>query len=267
MNFYKHHIGDYAKKTADLSMIEQGAYLLMLHAYYGTEKPLPFGRDLYRICRAFGKKERQAVDKVADRFWTKTDKGFVNGRAFEEIENAAKFAETAKENGKKGGRPAKPDGLLSGNRTGSKNKPDGKAIQTPDSISQTPDTRIGKDTTASATPKKVAPDWLAEFQMLYPERGGAQEWSKAIKAGNARLREGHSPAEFLEGARRYHEFCRITGKIGTEYVKQAATFLGPGKAFSEKWDPPATKSDVRLTSNLSAAEDFMRRTEPKNETH
>jgi uncharacterized protein YdaU (DUF1376 family) len=82
MNFYKHHIGDYAKKTAHLTVLEHGAYLLMLHAYYGTEKPLPFGRDLYRICRAFGKKERAAVDKVAAQFWTRTDAGYVNGRAF-----------------------------------------------------------------------------------------------------------------------------------------------------------------------------------------
>lgn len=133
MNFYKHHIGDYAKKTSALTVIEHGAYLLMLHAYYGTEKPLPFGQDLYRICRAFGKKERAAVDKVADLFWTRTDTGYVNGRAFEEIEIASELAEIAQENGKKGGRPKKPSGLSENNPAGLISEPSGKAIQTPDS--------------------------------------------------------------------------------------------------------------------------------------
>lgn len=136
MNFYKHHIGDYAKKTAHLTVLEHGAYLLMLHAYYGTEKPLPFGRDLYRICRAFGKKERAAVDKVADQFWTRTDVGYVNGRAFEEIKEASELSDIARENGKLGGRPKKPSGLSENNPAGSFLEPSGKAIQTPDSIIQ-----------------------------------------------------------------------------------------------------------------------------------
>lgn len=110
MNFYKHHIGDYAKKTGALSMTEHGAYLLMLHAYYGTEKPLPFGRDLYRICRAFEKKEQHAIDKIAELFWTKTEDGYINGRAFEEIETATKSAEHSRQAGKLGGNPKKKAG-------------------------------------------------------------------------------------------------------------------------------------------------------------
>jgi uncharacterized protein YdaU (DUF1376 family) len=146
LNFYKHHIGDYAKKTGALSMTEHGAYLLMLQAYYGTEKPLPFGRDLYRICRAFGKKERAAVDKVAALFWKRTEAGFVNGRAFEEIEIASELSDIARENGSKGGRPKKPSGLIYENPAGSEKEPNAKAIQTPDSRLQTPysekDTRL-----------------------------------------------------------------------------------------------------------------------------
>lgn len=143
MNFYKHHIGDYAKKTGALSMMEHGAYLLMLHAYYATEKPLPFGRDLYRICRAFEKKERASVDKILSMFWTRTDEGFVNRRALEEMEIASELREIARQNGKEGGRPKKPNGLFSNNPAGLNNKPSGipsgKAIQTPDSTIQTSD--------------------------------------------------------------------------------------------------------------------------------
>jgi hypothetical protein len=52
-----------------------------------------------------------------------------------------------------------------------------------------------------------------------------------------------------------------TGKLNTEHTMQAATFCGPDKHFLADWRLPATKADVRLASNLSAADEFMRRTE------
>jgi hypothetical protein len=109
--------------------------------------------------------------------------------------------------------------------------------------------------------KPPEPEWFAQFRMLYPPRSGDQPIPAALRAANARLSEGHTPDDFLAGARRYAEFCAATGKIGTEYVQQWARFLGPGKPFLQPWTPPATKADARLASNLSAAEEFMRRTE------
>lgn len=104
-------------------------------------------------------------------------------------------------------------------------------------------------------------EWFLDFKLAYPTRSGDQGWRKAQRAANERMREGHTPREFIDGAKRYAEFCRLTGKSGTEYVKQAATFLGPDKPFLQPWTPPATKAEVRLASNLSAADEFMRRTE------
>lgn len=150
MNYYKHHLGDYAKKTGALSLMEHGAYLLMLHAYYGSEKPLPIGEDLYRIARAHTKGEKAAVDKVAGLFWTRSDAGLVNGRAFEELQIATDLIQVARDNGAKGGRPKKPGGIPSGL---SKNNPAGskkitqtitqtKAIQDPGSKIQVPSEEI-----------------------------------------------------------------------------------------------------------------------------
>jgi hypothetical protein len=79
------------------------------------------------------------------------------------------------------------------------------------------------------------PEWLADFKREYPDRLGGQEWRKAIRAANSRIAEGHSPAEFIAGAKRYHAHCKALEKIGTEFVKQAATFLGPDKHFLEPW--------------------------------
>lgn len=69
MNFYKHFIGDYARDTGDLSIVEHGAYRLMLDHFYGTCRPLPTGKALYRLLRAESKADREAINTIALRFW------------------------------------------------------------------------------------------------------------------------------------------------------------------------------------------------------
>ena len=103
-------------------------------------------------------------------------------------------------------------------------------------------------TTASATPTRtkvsrvtVDPDWFLDFKLAYPERSGDQGWRRALKAANARISEGHTTQEFIEGAKRYAAYCAALGKVGTEFVKQAATFLGPDKPFLETWNIPPPK--------------------------
>lgn len=129
MIFYKHHLGDYANKTGSLSLMEHGAYLLMLQAYYGSEQPLPRGDALYRLAHAHTKAEKAAVDKIAAKFWKATPAGLVNGRAFRELQAIERLAEVARQNGAKGGRPKKPSGLSKDNpaktQRVSKNNPAG----------------------------------------------------------------------------------------------------------------------------------------------
>lgn len=114
MNFYKRFMGDYGRDTAHLSLAEHGAYTLLLDHYYSTEAPLPADyMALYRICRAFDKKEQEAVRCVADQFFQLGQDGLRhNGRADVQIPKDRALIDTARENGKKGGRPkkAKPNG-------------------------------------------------------------------------------------------------------------------------------------------------------------
>lgn len=98
------------------------------------------------------------------------------------------------------------------------------------------------------------------IRAVYPKRAGNQPWGKAEKAISARLREGHTEKQLIDGAERYAAFVRATGKEGTEYVMQAATFCGPDKRFLESWELPKTKADTRLAANLSAVDEFMQRT-------
>lgn len=113
----------------------------------------------------------------------------------------------------------------------------------------------------SKPPAKDQPPEFADFWRIFPKRAGDNPKGKTLRAIHARLAEGHTWDEILDGASRYAEFIRATGKERTEFVKQAATFCGPEKPFLDPWTPPATKADNRLESNLSAAAEFMRRTE------
>lgn len=88
MNFYKHYLGDYARDTKGLSLIEHGAYRVLLDHVYATEERLPDDlMELYRIAGAMTPAERKAVDKVAQRFFPVNGDGRrYNKRAEEEIQ-------------------------------------------------------------------------------------------------------------------------------------------------------------------------------------
>lgn len=105
MNFFKLYIGDYQRDTADLSLAEHGAYLLMLQHYYATERPLPQGKALHRMLRATDREEREAIDTIVARFWQVSDAGLVNDRADVEIRKAEHQRTVNREIGKRGGRP------------------------------------------------------------------------------------------------------------------------------------------------------------------
>lgn len=98
MNHYPRHLGDYAKDTSHLSLLEHGAYTLLTDWYYASEKPVPDDK-CERIAKAFSEEERKAVRSVLQEFFTLTDQGWTHGRVEREIakyrEKAAKAAEAA----------------------------------------------------------------------------------------------------------------------------------------------------------------------------
>ena len=87
-------------------------------------------------------------------------------------------------------------------------------------------------------PKAGIPNEFEAFWQEYPQRAGGNPKSQALKSWNARRKEGHSADDIQAGTRRYAAFCMATNKTGTEYVKQACTFIGPDKFFTEAWDLP-----------------------------
>lgn len=95
-----------------------------------------------------------------------------------------------------------------------------------------------ESTTAVRPKNKNVPESFAIAWEIYPKRAGDNPKDRALKAWRARKGEGESEEAMLAGARRYAEFIRSTSKENTEFVKQAATFFGPSKAYLEPWTLP-----------------------------
>lgn len=140
MNFFKWHIGDYARDTEHLSWDEDMAYTRLMRVYYRDEKPLPVERrKIYRLARCQSAGQRAAIDTVLSEFFSEEADGWHNKRCDMEIRAAQDKALHNQTVGKLGGRPPKtqtqevskpkpnenPVGLLS--------KPTDNPIQTPDS--------------------------------------------------------------------------------------------------------------------------------------
>lgn len=96
MNFYQRHLGDYAKDTRHLTMVEHGAYNLLLDYYYATEKPIPDDR-CERIANAHADAERQAVRQMLKEFFVETPEGWRHAKCDRVIEASKAKSLKAKE--------------------------------------------------------------------------------------------------------------------------------------------------------------------------
>jgi hypothetical protein len=91
-----------------------------------------------------------------------------------------------------------------------------------------------------AAPKKVARnEYPADFEIVwevYPARPGDSK-KAAYKAWAVRLNAGATAPEMLVGAQAYAAYVKAM-RIEPTYIKQAATFFGPGEHFAADWTPP-----------------------------
>jgi uncharacterized protein YdaU (DUF1376 family) len=111
LQWYPRYAGDYIRKTRHLSLLEHGAYNLLLDHYYATGKPIkvsnaqlmPDHSRVYRLCSAVTQAEKDAVDSVLEMFFDLTDDGYINDKASEVIEKQRAAHDRRVEAGRKGG--------------------------------------------------------------------------------------------------------------------------------------------------------------------
>ena len=126
------------------------------------------------------------------------------------------------------------------------------------------ETRPEEDIRARAREAAEAAENLACLKAAYPQGTYRQsEWLIAERDIEHHVANGHGWADLHAGVERYAQQCRAKGGTGTQYVLSPAKFFARGAMpkFLDPFPLPATKADTRLAGNLSAAEEFMRRTE------
>jgi uncharacterized protein YdaU (DUF1376 family) len=85
MHYYKKNIGDYAKKAGRLTMLQHGAYTLLIDSCYDRER-FPTLDDAIEWTWASTKEEVEAVQFVLSRFFDEKDGVFIQKRIQEEID-------------------------------------------------------------------------------------------------------------------------------------------------------------------------------------
>lgn len=277
MNYYERHLGDYARDTGHLSMLEHGAYTLLLDRYYATEGGIPQAQA-YRVARARTREEKAAVDAVLREFFVLDVDVWIHDRVVEEIKKARRRIDAAQSNGRTGGRPRKkpidnpeqtqqkPTGLL----LGSISETQQKALQSPDSNLQTPDpvdtsppgvcvsansARAMGDTHAQEVghpgPCTAARSWevsehehhrrFVALQAVYPPYPGHADWLTAEHHCRRLLERGEAASwDDLEArVRRYAEYVAGGGVSHSRYVLSPVKFFGDiSRPWASSWAVP-----------------------------
>ncbi len=99
---------------------------------------------------------------------------------------------------------------------------------------------------------KVAATYSDEFEAawtLYPTRPGNSK-AAAFKAWKTRLKAGATALEMIEGTSKYAAYV-LAERTEPQFVKQAATFYGPGEHFAADWT--VRKSAVAVASRNAPA--------------
>lgn len=96
MHYFKRNIGDYHKKAGRLSMLEHGAYTLLMDACYDREK-FPTLDQALDWCWARSDGEIAAVKFVLEKFFTLDGEQYMQHRIADEIERYHQNAKTNKQ--------------------------------------------------------------------------------------------------------------------------------------------------------------------------
>jgi len=139
MHYYQFNIGDYIKSTYHLDDTEDLIYRRLLDLCYDSEKPLPkCPEQVARLIRMRGEAEK--TQAVLSEFFKLTKHGWIQKRIQQELSKYSAKAQTARVNGKLGGRPVgpqkKPSGLSEITQS--------KAKQEPITNNQEPIKRVGR---------------------------------------------------------------------------------------------------------------------------
>ncbi len=142
MNYYPFHISDFRAGTVNMSRQMRWIYRDLMDLYYDKEKPLT--SDFEALCNDIGvesEEERRIVERLLRFKFVKCEQGYRHEVCDRVLAEYQAKAETAKANGKLGGRPRKQketEGKPSGFPSGSDPQPTGHPVETGSQTNQEP---------------------------------------------------------------------------------------------------------------------------------
>lgn len=191
MHYYQFNIGDYAKHTRHLTLIEDLAYRRLLDFYYTSEKDLTNNID--KLSRLIGmQKQKKEVGQVLEDFFILGDSCFYQKRVRDEINKYRSKADAARINGKKGGRPRKPNETQSVNLDNPE-ETESKTNHKPITINHKPLTK--NNVKALSSVDNIPLDIFNHWCVVMKKNGGAKFTPKRVKAVNERLEDGYTPEQ------------------------------------------------------------------------
>lgn len=194
-HWYPRYPADYGKKTRHLSMMEHGAYALLMDYCYSTGNPIPANAvQVHRICMAFASDEQDACMRVLHEFFTEQPDGWHNDRIDEELEKrndiSDKRSKAAQKRYEK--KPANAHAIAPANA---------------DTATATANIdKIDEDTSVSSMPNKRG-------------RGSrlAEDWFLPMEWGNVALEKGLTTEEIRVQAEKFkNHWISKTGKDATK---------------------------------------------------
>lgn len=235
MNYYAHHIGDYAAATGHLSWDEDMAYTRLLRAYYLHERGIPEGQQ-YRLARASTPAQRKAVDTVLAEFFSLVEGEHRQKRADDEIARfqdkqrkakaSAEHRWSARDSQSERNANASPNAMRThteGNAPNSHNQEPIENPPTPRKRGSVHEFPPGFDSFWSAYPRKTAkPQAAKAFARLKPDEALLRTLLAAIE------RQRHWPQ---------------WTKDGGEFIPHPATWLNGQRWLDRQPGGPAPGND------------------------
>lgn len=245
-------VDGYLADTAHLTLEQQGVHFrLQIYAWRSPGCCLP--DDDAQLARMLGisPKRWATLKPSVMALWVLKDGTWVNDQVAREHEFVTGKIEKKRAAGKLGGRP-KPlpdndEGKASGSENGKQNESEPKPATA--TATNTPIVPLGTD-----------PPGFAEFWAAYPKRDGDNPRKTALRAYAKIIRRGVKPKTLMTAVRAYAEELAAKGRIGTEFVAQASTWLNQERfdRFSASPDPAEAKPSGPDTYLANLSDDDWR---------
>lgn len=234
MNYYEHHLGDWAAATGHLTWDEDMAYTRLLRAYYHSEQPIQQGQQ-YRLARATTPAQRRAVDAVIAEFFELIEGHLHQKRADEEIARYQDKQRKAK---------ASANVRWSQSERNANASPNAMRTHSEGNALQTPDTRHQKEKPPKPPASPTAslhrfPPGFDDLWKAYPRKVGKDAASKAFAKRKPDASLLASMLRSVAVQRQSEQWV----KDGGQFIPHLSTWLNEGR-WQDEPDGAATAVDA-----------------------